>query len=542
MFLKVMISAVMLSLCWQNLTQAAPPEVTSLFPAGTERGASVKVTIQGKLGEGANEVWTSRRGVQVQFGDKAGPLTVSVAPDVEPGICWMRFFNSEGSTSLRPFIIGAFREAIEQEPNDDVVAGQPLPSLPVVMNGQHGKNGDTDSFAVSLRKGQVVVASLMANRTLGSPQDAVLQILGPDGFVLEQNEDDQGFDPFLVYTAAADGIYTLRTWAFPATPDSSIRLYGNPACVYRLLVTTGPYIDHVMPQSVQAGQSERLHLFGWNLTQTQQEVQSPVSALGRTYRWPVDGWINHIPVTVLAQPWKSIVETEPNPLAEPQSVELPMTVSGAINHSRDVDAYQFQASKGSRWKIELIARDAGSPLDPVVRVYDSAGKLLKEADDDGKQSPDPDFEFTAPADDRYRVTVTDRFLHFGERFTYLLSIVEPTADFSLSVSTDSFVLQPDKELEIPVTVNRSGMTDVIQIEAHGLPDGVTASAVTSEPKGDSAKSVKLKLKSNDQTKFSGPVRIVGRPLNSVMNERTATVSLKAFQSDLPYLWLTVKPK
>ena len=63
----------------------------------------------------------------------------------------------------------------------------------------------------------------------------MLQILGPNGFVLEQNEDDQGFDPQLAFTAPADGIYVLRTWAFPMTPDRSIRLFGSPACVYRFL-------------------------------------------------------------------------------------------------------------------------------------------------------------------------------------------------------------------------------------------------------------------------------------------------------------------
>lgn len=534
---KSIIGSFGIALAFVATAWSAPPEVTSMFPAGGQRGTSVSVTIQGKLGDGLVRTWCSNPAVTVTLPEKPGPIAVTIAAQAEPGVCWLRFYNDEGASGLRPFIIGTCAEISEVEPNDEAAKAQPLPELPVVINGQHGKSGDSDSFSVSLRRGQVLVASMMANRTLGSPQDAVLQLLKPDGFVLEQNEDDQGIDPQLAVTIPADGIYTLRTWAFPAQPDSSIRLFGSPACVYRLMVTTGAFVDHVLPAAVQAGTPQTVRLQGWNLPKEDLVIVPPVSAIGRRYELPLSGWSHRLPATVLVQSQPSVVEQEPNDLLHPQTIALPISVTGQIAQPRDVDAYQFTAKKGQRVRFEVIARDTGSPLDPVLRLYDSTGKILKEADDDGKQSADPDIEFTAPVDGDYRVSISDRFLHHGDRFVYLLSITEPQPDYSMSVAADAFAIKPDKELEIPVTISRSGFAEPIRVHVIGLPVGITADPVTSEPTGDSSKSVKLKLKS-DGTAFSGPIQIVGQPATSSSTERIATVSLKAFQADSSHLWLT----
>jgi hypothetical protein len=521
------------------MAQAAPPEVTSLFPAGCQQGSSASVTVQGKLGEGVIRVWSSRPGVTVSFPEKPGPITISVASSAEPGVCWLRFYNDEGASGLRPFVIGTHPEVDEAEPNDEVAKAPPLPDLPVVVNGRHGKNGDADCFAVSLKKGQIIVASLMANRTLGSPQDAVLQILGPEGFVLEQNEDDQGFDPQLTFAAPADGIYTLRTWAFPATPDSSIRLFGSPACVYRLLVTGTAFVDHVLPLAIQGGQTQQLQLRGWNLGRHEIDVTAPVSAIGRRFEWPVDGLSHRLPVSMSVSPDAAIVEHEPNDLAHATLIAVPGIASGEISQPRDIDAYQFQAKKGQRLRFEVSAREWGSPLDPVIRIYDAAGKLLREADDDGRQSIDPDVEYTLPADGVFRVAVSDRYSHGGERYAYLLSIMETQHDFTLSVAADAFLLSGGKPLEIPVTIARSGFEGEIVIWAAGLPDGVSAEPVTSAPKGDTSKTVKLILKSAGATTFSGPIQIQSRSTDAIP-ARIATVSLKAFQTESSAIWLTVK--
>ena len=524
-----------------SMVEAAAPNVTSLFPAGARRGTSVSVTIQGTIGDGAVCVWSSRPGVKVTLPEKPGPITVDVAADAEPGVCWLRFYNDEGASGLRPFVIGDSPEMLEVEPNDEWKKSQTLAELPVVVNGQHLKGGDADSFAVALHRGQTVVASLMASRMIGSTQDATLQVLDPNGFVLDQNEDDQGFDPQLAFTAPVDGTYYVRTWALPMAPDSSIRLFGSPASVYRLTVTTGPFVDRVIPLAVQAGLSSRLALRGWNVGEVAVEVEPPLSALGRQFTLPLPGWSHRLPASVFVVPHPSIIEQEPNDLAQAQSVELPVSITGHVALPRDVDAFRFAGKKGQRLRFEVVARDIGSPLDPVLRITDAKGTVLKEADDEGRESADPDFEFALPADGEYRVAVTDRFAHHGERYVYLLNVTEASPDFALSVASDSFVLPPDKELEVPVTVSRlSGFAGEIELSVDGLPGGVTVQPAKSEPKGDSAKTVKLMLKTGGEAAFSGPIRITGRSVGGERSvEHRAVMPLKPFGSETSQLWLSV---
>lgn len=522
---------------------AAAPNVTSLFPAGAKRGTSVSVTIQGAIGDGTVRVWSSQPGVKVTLPEKPGPITIDVAADAEPGVCWLRFFNDEGSSGLRPFVIGTLPEINEVEPNDDWAKAQSLSESSLVVNGQHVKGGDSDSFAIPLKQGQTVVASLMASRVIGSTQDATLQILSPTGFVLEQNEDDQGFDPQLAFTAPADGTYYLRTWSLPMTPDSSIRLYGSPTAVYRLTVTTGPFMDRIVPAAVQAGSASRLEIRGWNVVNGTLDIEPPLSASGSRFMLPLSGWTNRLPSQVIVVPHPSHIEQEPNDLSQSQAVEIPFSMTGAVASPRDVDAFRFAGKKGQRLRLEVLARELGSLLDPVLRVYDSKGTVLKEADDDGRESADPDIEFVLPADGEYRVTMTDRFLHHGDRFSYLLNVTETSPDFSLAVASDSLVLKADKELEVPVTVTRSaGFAGEINLNVIGLPEGVTVQLAKSEAKGDSAKSVKLMLKTTGDVGFAGPIRIIGRSAGEPSLERVATMPLKSFGSETSILWLTVIKK
>ena len=65
-----------------------------------------------------------------------------------------------------------------------------------------------------------------------------------------------------------------------------------------------------------------------------------------------------------------------------------------------------------------------------------------------------------------------------------------------------------KPAELPITIVRRGSVGPIKVEAVGLPSGVTATAVVSEPSGPTAGKVTLSLVANGAA-FSGPIRIIG---------------------------------
>ncbi len=521
---------------------AAPPNVTALFPAGCQVGQSVEVTAQGSLGE-KPQAWISREGVKLEFAESGNKFKIIVAENAAPGLCWIRVFNAEGASPLRPFVIGTLAEVAEKEPNNSAKDAQKLESSQVVVNGVLDKGGDVDTFAVSLKAGQSLVASLMAKGTLGSPMDGVLQVLGPRGFVMEHNDDDHGLDPQIVFTAPSDGEYGVRVFAFPETANSSIAFAGGANFIYRLTLTTGAFVDHAEPMSVgrvaSTGETpavQRLRLHGWNLPPELAEVPADAGAndlfvvrhalLGNTLALPVE-------------PHPSVVELTERPL-EPQEFALPSSMTGVIGKPGEVDVFRLKLAAKQAIVIRTDARSAGSPLDPVLRILKSDGSQLQEVDDGSKGDFDPDANFTAPAEGEYRVAITDRFGLGGPRFFYRLTALASQPDFELRVAADSFVLTPDKPLEIPVTVDRQrGFAQDIEVIATELPEKVTAEPVVSAKSGDSAKSVKLVLKTEAGVTFTGPVHIRGRVKTEPPIEKPASATLTAFNTTTRELWLTV---
>lgn len=522
---------------------AAPPNVTALVPSGGQIGQPLEVAAQGSVGE-KPQAWISREGLKIEFAEAGNKFKVTVAENAAPGLCWIRIFNAEGASPLRPFVIGTLAEVAEKEPNNSAKDSQKLESSQVVVNGVLDKGGDVDTFAVSLKAGQTLVASLMAKGTLGSPMDGVLQVLGPRGFVMEHNDDDHGFDPQIVFTAPADGEYGVRVFAFPETANSSIAFAGGANFIYRLTLTTGAFVDHAEPMSVgqvagagetPAPQAQRLRLHGWNLPPELVEVSADASEGSFIVRHALLGNTLTLPI----EPHPSVVELTERP-SEPQEIAVPSSMTGVIGKPGEVDFFRLKLTAKQAIVIRTDARSAGSPLDPVLRILKSDGSQLQEVDDGSKGDFDPDANFTAPAEGEYRVAITDRFGLGGPRFFYRLTALPSLPDFELRVATDSFVLTPDKPLEIPVTVDRQrGFAQDIEVVATELPEKVTAEPVISAKAGDSAKSIKLVLKAEAGVTFSGPIHIRGRVKSEPPIEKSAAATLTAFNTTTRELWLTV---
>jgi hypothetical protein len=524
--------------------QAAPPTLTYLFPAGAQRGQTIEVTAGGSFDPWPVQVWVDGKGIAVQAAKDKGKLSVTVAPDAVPGIYWIRLYNEQGATSPRPFLVGTLPEVLEQEPNDDPKKPQVLPSSEVTVNGRLERNGDVDGFAVKLHKGQTLVASLEANRVLGSPMDAVLQVVSADGFVLEQNNDYHDLDPQIVFTAPADATYVIRTFAFPATPDSSIRFAGGETYIYRLTLTTGGFVDHVYPLAVTRSHPEPVAPFGWNIPEAATKLTvlpEPDADTGRVFHPLLAN-----PAWVRLEPHPTTIEVEPNDWQHPQPITLPLTITGRIDVPGDVDVYQFQAKKGQKLFFQVEARRLGSPLDPVLRLADAAGKTLVEVDDTGparSASRDAELTFTVPEDGKYHVEVRDLHAEGQPRAVYRLRALFAEPDYELTVAADHFIVTPGKPLEIPVRIDRRNSFDrEVEITVDGLPEGVTAALVTSTPTGSAAKSVVVRV-SAQTGPVSVPLRLLGKVKSGPERTRRASAAITGLNASTTRLWLTIlKPK
>jgi hypothetical protein len=513
---------------------AAPPALTYLFPAGAQRGQTVAVMAGGTFERWPVRGWADVRGITVKGEKDRGKLSVSVAADVPPGTHWLRVHDEQGASALRPFVVGVLPEVVEQEPNDDPKKPQVLPSSTVTINGRLSQRGDVDGFAVRLRKGQTLVASVEANRTLGSPMDAVLQVLSDGGFVLAENNDYHDLDPQIAFVAPADGQYIVRTFAFPANPDSTIGFASGETFVYRLTLTTGGFAEYAWPLAVAREKSATVELRGWNIPEAAKKVTVEGEGETAVVFHPQAAGV----VSVRREGHAAIVEVEPNDPRHPQEISLPVTVSGRIARDGDVDAYQFRAKKGQQLVFRVESRVLGFPLDAVLRLTDAAGKVLGQVDDTGNAA-DPELSFTVPQDGTYRLEIRDLHGEGGERHVYRLRALIPEPDFDLAVASDRFTLTPGKAVDVPVTVaRRQGFAQPVEVRAEGLPEGVTAAAVQSPGSGAAAKTVTLRLTAS-KGPVSGAFRIVGRASDKW--KREAHFTLAGPSGSTPYLWLTVTP-
>ena len=150
--------------------------------------------------------------------------------------------NAGAASPLLPFVVSPIAEVSEKEPNGRIADAQKFDATPRVVNGVLSESRDVDTFGVPLKAGQTLVVAMMAHTELGSPMDGLLQIVTEKGFVVAQDDDSLGLDAFVTFTPKRDGQYFIRTFAFPVKTNSTIGLASGKDFVYRLTITSGPYV------------------------------------------------------------------------------------------------------------------------------------------------------------------------------------------------------------------------------------------------------------------------------------------------------------
>lgn len=525
---------------------AAAPTLTSLFPAGGQRGTPVTVTCTGKFDW---PVQVDAPGLDVAVGEKSGQLVVTIPGDPAFDRTWIRLYNAEGASEAVPFLVDSLPELLETEPNNSLKDATALEQAGQIINGAL-KGADTDAFSVPLAAGQTLVAAIDAHTRLGSPIDTVLQVALPNGIVVADNHDDLGLDPRLSFTAKTAGRYIVRVFGFSSEPNTNIALQGGDNCIYRLTLTTGPYITHAAPLAVSAANPGDVEVFGWNIPAG---TRLPVVPLGGSHSaaWPEVEPLTDLRAAAGTQPGfvgspdfagsarVRLIPYEGSivPTGQPANVAVPLphALTGCLREPGQTDQFRIALKKGETLLAAVEARTLGLLPDPLIRLLGPDGSRLLEVDDTGK-TRDAALTRAANADGEYVVTVTDRHRDGGPRAHYLLTVRADTPDLELTTSATSLVVPADKPAELTVDVVRRGKVGAITVTAADLPEGVTAEPVVSEEKGDSAKKVTLKLISKG-VPWSGRIRILGTATDPDL-QRAARTPAKldaAFQS----VWLTV---
>jgi hypothetical protein len=117
-------------------------------------------------------------------------------------------------------------------------------------------------------------------------------------------------------------------------------------------------------------------------------------------------------------------EKEPNGgFRTPNQIKVPQTVRGFIEAANDVDIFQFERKAGQKLRVESLSVRYGSPLDPIVTLYDAKGHTLITSDDT-TGSADASFRFSIAHAGNYFLGIVDAHDRGGATYGYVLVVRE----------------------------------------------------------------------------------------------------------------------
>lgn len=539
------------------------PSLGALFPPGGTRGTTVEVEAIGAKIAWPPHVWTSASTLRVRALEKEGKLSVEIDPLAPPGVHWVRLFGPAGASPIRPFLVGDLPEIVEADdlgasPADAAVASMSS----VVIDGRLAGREDADAIAFDLARGETLVAQVVANEDLASPMDAVLEVLSPAGFAVAWCDDFQALDPAIIYTAPEGGRYTVRIFAFAAEANASIRLASGDDYIYRLTATTGPWAHASWPLAVPVAAPSRVQLLGANLGESLENFawRPPPEGAGAVFplldvskaqgRWaPLVVHHPALPAPVEIELFPGDVRTESGDSspAEPLVLSLPSSFTGRFDAEGDVDAVAFELAHGETVRARVLADAFGFPTDPVLRLIDTkSGAVIREVDDGGRGQRDCELVHKADSAVELRIEVRDRYGASSPWHLYRLDLEHPTPDFRLELAADQVVVPAGGTTELSVAVIREdGFDRPIEVRASDLPEGLACEPAVSQPQGDTAKAIVLKIaaRAGSTLPEPGPFRVIGsvsaRSAAEPAFERIATASLAPLDAVTRIVWCTV---
>ena len=457
---KTRFGVFVLAILMSCTASAAVPTLNYFFPAGGQVGSTMEVTASYKCDSWPPKVWTAHDGLKFAPDAKTkGKFKVEISEAVPAGPHLVRIYDKSGASIPRAFVVSPHPNLAEKETNNGFESAQVVEPTPVVVNGKWSAREDADSFAVDLKRGEWLTASVEAY-SLHSPTDPVLHLLDPDGVRVGFNHDRfENLDPRLDFRASRDGRHVVQIAAFEHPPKADVRFYGSSSAIYRLTLTVG---DQPAPREL------------YGMAREKAPESTSENALD-------DGG------------------------GDANAMSMPAVIDGSIGVNGEVDRFPFTAKKGEKIQFEVFSRRLGFGLDSHLAILDKSGKQLAENDDRSRDKPDSNLVWTARADGDYAVAIRDIRGRGGSQFQYRLVAGSPTTGFEAAVDKHAVAFAPGKTAELKIKVTRIGGHKAdLKIEALDLPQGVEIAMDKIPAKSVDVK-VTLKAKA-DALPANAPVR------------------------------------
>jgi len=514
--------------------QTTSPTIVAIFPAGGCQGTTVEATVIGEGIAGTSGIYISDAGVTAEIvgeettearkGNTEKPkpwnnaqvatnlvhLSLKIAPDAALGARDLRLVTPGGLTQRWRFFVDELPELVVTQPNDSPDTAVPLPSMPVVANGQiysgwvgtiasEGKP-DRAFFRFDAKAGQTLVCQVQARELIPHIDQAVPGFFDACVMLRDatgrrvQYVDDFLFkpDPVLLHKVEEDAKYSLEV--------RDVIYRSSHDFIYRMRLGTLPYITRVFPLGGRRNTEVELELYGVNLPGDHLSLKIPAdSPATRRITVDADGLTsNSVPLAVDDLP--EVMEADANgETADPQPVTAPVVINGRIETPGNTDAFTFHAEAGDELSLEVLARRLGSPLDSILTLYDSAGEQLDQFDDPAPQAvpnslgtgvendmgvsvhprdalllhrADARIVHTFESAGEYVVRIADVAEKGGPEYAYRLRIAPAKKDFTLRITTDAASVGQDDTALVAVNALRTdGFDGPIRVEMQDLPPG-----------------------------------------------------------------------
>lgn len=472
---------------------AASPKLNNILPIAGQRGQTVEVKFYGQRLDDASAVLLHTQGITpehmtIQRG-RSVTASFRIAPDAPLGEHQVRLLTETGVTEMLTFhvvdqsiVMERYEEERGEKSNSTSFENpQPVELGAAVIGRTHQE--DVDYYAVDLKKGQRLSVQVDGMRLGRGFTDSHIAVFDVNQKKMAECDDTHLLrqDPVIGMVAPEDGRYVIaiRDSGYAGSNNNWYLMhvggFVRPTAVFPLGGKPGEEIDLTFMGDAQGNFAERVRLPG----SINNEHRVLPNADGKRPPSGLPFRVNQL-TNVCEDGYPkndSMKDMEQAPVHTP-----PVALNGVIGSTKDNDYYKLALKKGQSVLIRCYASTMGSPLDPVVNVFNAKDKKHLQGNDDAPTSADSVLTFKAPADGEYFVRVRDHRHRGGADFVYRVEVTRQTPSLSTSIERyDRDRPQTRQAVAVPqggrtaalIRVNRRSVGGDLMPSFEGLPDGLT---------------------------------------------------------------------
>ena len=486
----------------------AAPTINNISVPGIQIGTTVQITITGTDLTPAPKLVASfpiSAQKAVEGSDNSKAIIELTAANAQPGIHWIRIASDKGISNALSLGVDNLTQIPFTESID---------ALPVALAGDLSGGNILKTTFVGKASESIVVD--VEGRRIGSNIRPVLRLLNAEGVQIgfSAPQPELHGDARISTTIPTDGTYTLEMHDI---------LYKGPGPGrFRLKIGNLSFADLAFPIGVQTGRTASVK-YGRTNIDSVVDISSASDTIS-SLPLPTTGHSTGSRPRVIFSNHAEYVEND-NATDVPAA---PVGINGRLSKNGETDSFKVLAKPGSKLRLDVVARRAGSPVDGVLVVKAANGAQIGQNDDRPGLS-DPGIDITVPGDSEFiTVTLNDLLRRGGEDFIYRIEVQDISQpQFAATIAQDRLQIPAGSTQTVIVNIARQGYNGDVDLEFEGLPEGVTVAdnqVLAGRTRG------LISLTAADGVSLAG----IGRIIATAADENIGTRKVAIVGSDNPH--------